>query len=107
MALILILVLSFVLFIVIFIIKKLKTRSLWIFVPLITIVIGFLLSFHILPGYTIVPKEHLSFDKTFITEKDISNLVKRYNNASWVERQTIEQESLTKKLIETGFIVRE
>lgn len=66
----------------------------------------FLLSFHVIPSrQTIFPKENLSFSNTLITERDIDDLIKRYNDASWVERLTIAQEPLHRKLIEKGIIV--
>ena len=66
------------------------------------------LSFHFLPERLIVfPKSSLTFSNTFIFEKDINDLIKRYNNASFLERRSIDQEPLVRKLKEKGIIHEE
>lgn len=50
------------------------------------------------------PKENISFSNTFIFQDDINKLIKRYNEASILEKVSIRQEPLTRKLMEKGFI---
>ncbi|MDL2308375.1 hypothetical protein LJC68_02745 [Bacteroidales bacterium OttesenSCG-928-B11] len=64
------------------------------------------LPFHYIPSALIViPKEHLSFNYTFITQNDVDELLRRYNNASTIfEQQTISQEPLMRRLVAKGII---
>lgn len=67
--------------------------------------IGATLPFHyILERGMVFPKDHLTFSNTFITQRDIDNLIDRYNNASFFEKQAIRQEPLVRKLMEKGLI---
>jgi hypothetical protein len=50
------------------------------------------------------PKDHFSFSNTFIFQDDIDKLTDRYNNASFFEKQAINQEPLMRKLREKGII---
>jgi hypothetical protein len=52
----------------------------------------------------IFPKDNLSFSNTFVTQDDINDLLRRYNNAIFFEQQTIRQEPLMRKLMEKGII---
>ena len=50
------------------------------------------------------PKDNMSLRNTFIFQDDIDKLIKRYNDASLLEKMSIRQEPLTRKLIEKGLI---
>jgi len=79
-----------------------RTRIRWAIFSAILLL--FFLSFHIVPSRLMIfPKENLSFSNTFITQKDINELIERYNNA-FFERFSIQQEPLFKKLMEKGVI---
>ena len=85
-------------------IYKSKRPGLW-YSLLFGIPIFFFLSFHIIPSrLKVFPKDNLTFNNTIITEGDISELIKRYNNASFFEKAAIRNEALPKKLIEKGII---
>lgn len=75
---------------------------------MIAIVVGFTLFFHVLilnGDFSVFPKEHVTFSDTFITQKDVNVLIDRYNNASFLERNAIEQEPLVRKLREKKIII--
>lgn len=75
-------------------------------VVLMVAVVVFLLSFHILPDHRrVFPKENLTFEHTFVTNEDIDALIRRYNNASFFERNIIRQEPIMRTLTERGIIV--
>ncbi len=50
------------------------------------------------------PKENISLSNTFIFQDDIDKLIKRYNDASGIEKLAIMQEPLYRKLMEKGLI---
>ncbi len=52
----------------------------------------------------VFPKDHLTFSNTFITQEDIDNLVERYDNASFFERNAMNNEPFVRKLKEKGII---
>ena len=71
----------------------------------IFIILGLTLPFHWSLDYgTVFPKEHLTFNKTFFTNEDVSRIIERYNNANFIERQAISQEPFVRKLMEKGII---
>ncbi|MDR1182422.1 MAG: hypothetical protein LBL13_10645 [Bacteroidales bacterium] len=76
------------------------------FIIFCVIVVGFLLSFHILPEHLLIfTKENLTFSNTIVMQKDIDKLIERSNNAFTIfEQQAIMQEPLFKKLMEKGII---
>ena len=45
-------------------------------------------------------KNNLSFDKTFINDNDLKAIIKRYNDANFIERASIKSEPLYRKLLE-------
>ena len=55
--------------------------------------------------FTIFPKNQFTFSNTIVTDEDIENLVKRYNDASVIEKQAINSEPLMRKLREEGIII--
>ncbi len=76
------------------------------FVIIGLIIIGAILPFHYIPSRLMVfPKDNLTFSNTFITQKDIDKLVDRYNQASFFQKQAINQEPFVRKLMEKGIIV--
>jgi gliding-associated putative ABC transporter substrate-binding component GldG len=69
------------------------------------LILGATLPFHYIPsGLIMFPKDHFSFSNTFIFQDDIDKLTDRYNNASFFEKQAINQEPLMRKLREKGII---
>lgn len=86
--------------------SKMLKKYVWIFLLIfLCFSLGFLLSFHILIGYNkIIPKEHLTFNNTFVTNNDIVNLIERYNRADFFEKQAIINEPLYRRLTEEGLI---
>jgi len=89
--------------------KKRKSKRKQIAWAISAAVIVFIaLGFHIAPEYGMIfPKDRLTFSNTFITSKDVNDVIRRYNNASIFERYAIEQEPLVRKLLEKGMIGRE
>lgn len=76
------------------------------FVSIVLIALIATLPFHYVPSRSkVFPKDHLTFNYTFITEEDIENLIKRYNEGSFIEKMSLEEDALVKKLIENGIIV--
>lgn len=53
----------------------------------------------------VFPKDNLSFSNTYISQDDIDKLIERYNDASFFEKQAINQEPFVRKLMEKGIIV--
>jgi len=54
----------------------------------------------------VFPKENISFSNTFIFRDDIKNLIKRFNDADFIEKISISQDPLHRKLMEKGFIIK-
>jgi hypothetical protein len=64
------------------------------------------LSFHYLPEHEIVfPKDHLTFNNTFIMQNDIDKLIHRCNNSAGFEQIHLRQDPLVQKLLEKGIII--
>jgi hypothetical protein len=85
---------------------KEKSYTGWILT--VIIIIGATLPFHYVPSHLAVfPKDNLTFSNTFITETDIDELLKRYNDASSFEKQSINQEPLMVKLRAKGIVKEE
>jgi len=75
---------------------------------MIAIVVGFSLFFHVLflnGDFSVFPKDHITLSNTFLTQKDVSTLIDRYNNASFMERNAMEQDPLFRKLQEKKVII--
>jgi|GEM_PF-1941435 len=84
--------------------KKEKSYSRRIFI--VMVILGVMLPFHYVPDHLMIfPKDSLTFSNTFITQSDIDGLTKRYNDASFWERQSIREEPLMRKLMEKGLVV--
>jgi hypothetical protein len=76
------------------------------FFGIIAIALIATLPFHYVPSRSrVFPKDHLTFSYTFITEEDIENLIKRYNEGSFFEKLSLQEDALVKKLFENGIIV--
>jgi hypothetical protein len=85
--------------------KNKKKNSYVGWIVFILIILGLTLPFHWSLDYgTVFPKEHLTFNKTFFTSEDVDNIIKRFNNASFIEKQAINQEPFVRKLMEKGII---
>ena len=85
-------------------IGKSKLPALW-YSLLFGLPIFFFLSFHIIPSrHKVFPKDNFTFSNTFIMEDDISDLIRRYNDATFFEKASIRNEPLARKLIEKGII---
>jgi hypothetical protein len=85
--------------------KNKKKNSYVGWIVFILIILGLTLPFHWSLDYgTVFPKEHLTFNKTFFTSEDVDNIIKRFNNASFIEKQAINQELFVRKLMEKGII---
>ena len=75
---------------------------------LLLLILGATLPFHYVFSHgslaAVFPKSNLTFSNTIITQEDIDNLVRRYNNAGLLEQAAMEQDPLIKKLKENDFI---
>lgn len=85
-----------------------KSYTGWIVV--IIIILGLALPFHYVfykndYDFTMFPKNEMTFSNTFLTDEDIDGLIKRYNDASFFEKQAINSEPLMRKLREKGIII--
>ena len=64
-----------------------KSNRIWIYLVISLIICGFLLSFHILTSeFTIVAKNSLTFQKTFITEDDEIEILEKIYFGSLIEQ---------------------
>ena len=54
--------------------------------------------------FKVFTKDSFTLSNTFITQSDVDKLIDRYNNASPLEQQAINQEPLMRKLKEKGII---
>lgn len=78
-----------------------KNNSIWIYLILSIIVCGFLLSFHILTAEkTIVPKKSLTFQKTFITENDELDILKKIHFGSLHDKYELKNDELANTIKE-------
>lgn len=73
------------------------------------IVLGATLPFHYVPSaMKIFPKDNLTFSYTIITQEDVDNLLKRYNDCENIfQQQSIRTEPLFRKLSDQGIIYDE
>jgi hypothetical protein len=65
------------------------------------------LSFHIILGndrFFLISKKELTFSNTFITISTIEDIVKRYGEASFLEKQSFHNDPLFRKLMEENYI---
>ncbi len=85
--------------------KSARNRNLIIIVGIILLIT---LPFHYIPEHgKVFPKDNLTFSNTFIFQKDIDAIIKRYNNANFLDKLMIRKETLVKKLLEKGIISQE
>jgi Na+/H+ antiporter NhaC len=56
-------------------------------------------------GFSVFPKNTLTFSNTFITQETIEGIIKRYDEASYLEKQSIRNEPFIRKLFEEKLIV--
>lgn len=87
--------------------KNIRSYSVPItFFVLISIALIATLPFHYVPSRSrVFTKDHLTLSYTIITEEDIENLIKRYNESSFFEKLSLQDDALVKKLFENGIIV--
>lgn len=82
-----------------------SSAPVWILVILL-LILGATLPFHYIPSRGMIfPKNSLTFSYTIITEDDINTIISRYNKASLIEMQAINNEPVVRKLMEQGIIV--
>jgi len=75
---------------------------------MIAIIVVLSLFFHVLilnGNISVFPKDHITFSNTLITQKDVNALIDKYNNASFMERNAMEQDPLFRKLQEKKIII--
>lgn len=58
-------------------------------------------------GFKVFAKNSLTFSNTIITQSTIDELIERFNNASFFEKQTIRNENLVRKLMEEGLLTEQ
>ena len=74
----------------------------------VIIIIGATLPFHYIPSALMVfPKDNLTFSNTFITPDDIHEIVKKYNDANYLEKEAMKQEPFLRKLMSKGIIIEQ
>lgn len=73
----------------------------------IVIILGLTLPFHYVPSaMKVFPKDHFTFKHTIITQRDIDDVVKRYNNARSVfEQNAMNNDPFVRTLREHGLII--
>jgi len=91
--------------------EQIKHPFFWGLVILSVIALCLTLPFHYVIDHQVVfLKSSLSFDKTFVTQKVIDEMIIRYNKSiekfDFLEIQAIRNEPLHKKLVEKGIIIK-
>lgn len=78
----------------------------FLFTMVVFLFLGITLPFHYVPSaLKFFPKDHFTFKYTIITEQDLDDIIKRYNNASNVfEQNSMNNDPLIKSLKEQGII---
>lgn len=77
----------------------------WIVIIAVALIIT-LPPFHYVPSRMMMfPKNSLTFSYTIITEDDICSIIERYNKASFLEKQAMNNEPIIRKLMEKEIIV--
>ena len=86
------------------VVRKKNKNLKWIIISII--ILGLVLPFHYVPAALMVfPKDNFTFSYTIITQDDINQLLKRYNDCESVfQQQSIRNEPLFRKLSEKGLI---
>lgn len=75
-------------------------------IVLIAVILGLALPFHYVPSQlTMFPKNSLTFSYTIITKDDINDIIDRYNDASFFQKQAMNNEPFIRKLMEKGILV--
>jgi hypothetical protein len=88
-------------FIVFLLLEKLSKFKPYHFLIFAVIVLCLTLPFHYVPSRLLVfPKDHLTFENTFVFPSDLKKIQKRFHEASLLEKLSISQEPFVKKLIE-------
>ena len=88
--------------------KKTKKNYYMKWIVIIIVFIGLTLPFHYVPSRMMIfPKDHLTFNHTFITEKYIESVIERTNSAGILERISIYQEPIVRSMLEKGIIIRD
>ena len=72
---------------------------------ILVVVLLLTLPFHYLPSHLMVfPKDNFTFSNTFIFQSDIDQLIEKYNSNNLIEKMSMMNEPLFKKLKEKGLI---
>lgn len=94
---------TFPAFLIILILHKSQVK--WIILTTGIVLLFLTLPFHyILSRDKIFLKDSFTFKNTFITEKDINDIITRQNEASFLEKIAINNDPLMKKLLQEGII---
>jgi hypothetical protein len=83
-----------------------SNRYLW-WIGLLLIFFGLTLPFHYVPSaLKMFPKDHFTFKHTIITQDDVDDVIKRYNNASNIfEQNAMNSDPFIRTLREQGIVV--
>lgn len=85
-------------------VKNKKNNFAWLIV--IFIILGLTLPFHYVPAaLKAFPKDHFTFKHTIITQRDIDDIIEKYNNSSFLEQTSINNDPFIRTLREQGIIV--
>ena len=75
----------------------------------VLIVLFAILPFHYVncnSKFFIIPKDNFTFNKTFVSDMDVENMIKRYNEGNFFEQVALGNKYLYMKLVEKGVIVK-
>jgi len=82
-----------------------RRKRLLIRITIAALIFIFSLTFHFIPSRMMMfPKNSITFSHTIITESDISDVVERYNNASFMQKQAMSKDPFIQKLLEKGVL---
>ncbi|PWH85239.1 hypothetical protein [Brumimicrobium oceani] len=84
---------------------KLKGSLLKTIGVLLIVIVGVTLPFHyVIEEGSAFPKANLTFKNTFITSSDVKAIIKRYNQASFMEKMQIRKDPFIETLFEKGIL---
>lgn len=71
------------------------------------LIFGATLPFHwVISDLIVVPKKNLTFDKTFVTDDEVQEIVEKYYLGSPKEKFEVENDPLTEKLVKLWKVYR-
>lgn len=78
------------------------------YIPLLIVICILTLPFHWIPSEKmIVPKKTLSFDKTYVSEEEVREIIEKYYLGSPIEKMEIKNDPLTEKLKDRWKVYKE